>query len=199
MSCNTPLKNLPKIFESVSNYLEPKDRDFYSIDLTDPSSGADILLDNSFGNITFKFFLGRGIKKIETNAFKNIAHKLIQFNCDSLCSLVNEPPKYDLQNVFNQMSSLYIMYLTLNVNELPNFALNISQPSHLTFINIKSDKKLTVKSGAFQNFDKLKSLTFSGTPLKFEKEAFKSKNSTALKVKFENIVFIGIYMMIKIN
>lgn len=192
---NTTFKNLPKIFKSVSKNLDPKDRNFYIVELHGPSNGTDnTILENSFSDVTFFHFYGFNIKKIETNAFKKTAHALFDFLCTDKCSLVNEPPKYDLQNVFGQISGLETLEIKVNISELPSSAFNIHQLSKLRRLLIWSERNLTVKSGAFQNLQQQISITLAGTQLKFEKEAFKM--SFGLSVDISSTNFTGKYRLI---
>ena len=183
-----------KFLNVVTKNLAPADRHFKEITL-DPlkNSSEFILQDNAFGHITFEYFFGHKINKISSNAFNNTAKFIIDFYCLT-CQLNNDPPNYDLQNVFDQMNKLETLSIELNVTEVPT---SVTQPikgqSNLTFIHIESKQKLTIRFGAFQNLDKLKFLNFVNTSLEFETNAFKFKNSRMyiLNLYFEGINFSG--------
>lgn len=57
IKCNTPFKNLPKIFDSVTKNLAPNERHFTEVIVDKNLNETEyILLDNSFGQITFEIF-----------------------------------------------------------------------------------------------------------------------------------------------
>ena len=178
---NILLKNLPKLFDSITKNLTSQERHFRALILRTNTLEKDFILsDNSFGQITFDLFYGDNIKKISLNAFNNSADKITHFSCQT-CLLVNEPPKYGLNSVFNRMTHLEkILSLRLNVTELPTstFELTDGRQSNLSSLTLGSYKNITVKSGAFQNLVHLKALYFNQTTLRFEKEAFKFANSS---------------------
>ena len=182
IECATELKILPKIFNAATKNLAPADRHFKEIVL-DPlkNSSEFILPDNAFGDITFEYFFGYKINKISSNAFNNTAKFIIDFNC--LTCQLNDPPNYDLQNVFDQMNKLKALSIELNVTAVPTSVIQpINGQSNLKFIYIESKQKLTIRYGAFQNLDKLKYLHFVNTSLKFETNALKFKNSSIYTV-----------------
>ena len=129
-----------------------------------------------------------------SNAFKNTAHTSFDFLCIDKCSLVNEPPKYDLQKVFGQIPGLQTLEIRVNISELPSSAFNIHQLSKLSSLQILSERNLTVKSGAFQNLNQSISISLDSTKLMFEKEAF--KNSSGLSVDLSSTNFNGKYKLI---
>lgn len=181
IKCNTQLKNLPKIFDSVTKNLAPNERYFTDVNVDKNLNETEyILLDNSFGQITFEIFFGYKIKKIHSNAFNNTSDKIKYFSCAS-CSLVHDPPEYDFRSVFSQMVNLITLSIKLNVNYLPTSAIEPigGKQSKLTNLLIQSEQNLTIKSGAFQHLVQLTYLNlYNFTKLEFEREAFRFKNSS---------------------
>ena len=148
------------------------------------------LHDNTFGNITFEDLSAFTVKKISTNAFHNTKDKIKTFNCPS-CLLVNEPPKYDLRKVLNELTELTILQPDLNVTEIPSTVIQPinGQSSKIYLLSIHSLQNLTIKSGAFQNLKILERLLFYQTSFqKIQKEAFKlnEEYGAPLNIIFDN-------------
>ena len=129
------------IFNWVSNVLRQNETHFKLINLWIlPGNYTDteiILHDNTFGNITFENLSAFSVKKISANAFNNTKDKIKTFNC-AFCSLVNEPPKYDLRKVINELTELTILQPDLNVTEIPSTAIEPinGQPSKIYILSI---------------------------------------------------------------
>ena len=141
---------MPKIFNAATKNLAPADRNFKDITLNPLKNSSEFILqDNAFSDITFEYFIGHKINKISSNAFNNTAKFIIDFYRFA-CQLNNDPPNYDLQNVFDQMNKLETLTIQLNVTEVPTSAIQpINGQSNLTFIYIESKQKLTIRYGAF--------------------------------------------------
>ena len=154
---------------------------FDSVKIVDHEENVNTILeDNSFDDITFDHFHGHFFGKIKSNAFTKTSNQIKSFDC-LYCRLKNEPPKYDLKNVFNQMSQLNAMSIGLDNKELPT---DFIKPSKLTSLFIRSIQSLTVKSGAFQNLNQLDFITFIDTSIDgIKKQAFQFNGKT--KQNFE--------------
>lgn len=149
-----------KAFNSMSENLGQDDKHFQYIYITlTPENGT--LDDNSFGDIIFDSFLGEGINKISTKTFNRDQTDLIDsFWCEK-CWLQNQPPKYDLWNVFGQMNRMTFLSIDLNVTEIPSNAINGHKESQLGMITIYSSiQNLTIKSHAFRSLKKLEYILF---------------------------------------
>lgn len=69
-------------------------------------------------------FVGINIAMIKSNAFNKTSDQLKVFNCYE-CSLVNKPPNYDLQKMFNQMTELTDLQIGLDLtNQMKFFQTN---------------------------------------------------------------------------
>lgn len=115
-------------------------------------------------------FVGINIAMIKSNAFNKTSDQLKVFNCYE-CSLVNKPPNYDLQKMFNQMTELTDLQIGL---DLTNQTLNEILPnqSRVDIIDIKTNE-LTIKANALNNLEYLGSISFNGAKIKnIEREAF---------------------------
>ena len=153
-----------------------------------------IIEDSTFGHITFERFYGYKIDKIGSNAFNNTANRLKNFMCSN-CSLLitNETPKYDIQKVINQMTNLTILDLSLNVTEIPAKSFQqINGHSNVSYLYLKSNRNLTIKSDALQ-FDKISAFKiYDSTIDKIEKSAFKFRgNRISMYIGFENCQLTG--------
>lgn len=169
----------------------PNDRHFEIVHVYDLVT----LEDDTFGDITFDTFHGSSIRKIGSNAFNKTANKIKIFIC-WLCDLENQPPKYDLQNLFNQMTELKLLVINLNINKIStDFIKPISgHQSKLTNLNIISTNKLTIKSNVFQNLNQLKYISFTFITIDLiEKDAFKfiNRNQNKLRITFGNCELTG--------
>lgn len=154
---------------------------FDCVKIVDHEENAIVILEeNSFGDITFDHFHGHFFGKLKSNSFTKTSNKIKSFDC-LYCGLKNEPPKYDLKNVFNQMLQLNAMSIGLDNKELPT---DFIKPPKLTSLFIRSIQSLTVKSGAFQNLNQLDFITFMDTSIdRIKKEAFQFNEK--IKQNFE--------------
>ena len=143
------------------------------MEITAPPNELFTLDDNLFGDITFEYFYGINIKKIGSNVFNKTADKIKTFICAD-CPLEHQPPKYNLQTIFNQMSQLILLSIELNIPDeiVLNSILPNGKHSNLEQIHIKAHE-LTIKSGAFQPFEKLNFIIFEAVINVIEKDAFK--------------------------
>lgn len=129
-----------------------------------------------FGDITFEWFEGVNVKKISSNLFNKTENKIKTFECFA-CPLEHEPPKYNVQSVFNRMTELNDLKIGLNVTEIPSNAFGKAYKLETLNIYMKS-KGFTIKSSAFENLENLRSISFLGGKInRIEKEAFKIRFS----------------------
>lgn len=193
------LTDLRKIFDSASKSLKtPSEKHFKAIILIVLPQHNDterIIEENAFGDVTFDKFYGNGINKINSNAFNKTADKLNEFKCDP-CSLENQPPKYDIQSMLNQLIELTSLSIGLNVDLIPPNALQPigGRESKMKNLVIAAKQNLTIETGAFQSFNKLTQLFFHLTAIKrIEKEAFKfnKKSESRLNLFFDNTKLTG--------
>ena len=177
----------------MSKNLDANKKHFKSVKLLtssiDPESER-ILEDSTFGDITFEEFHGWNINKISSNAFNKTADKILVFECFE-CSLVNQPPKYDIEKLTNSMNNLLIVSLELNVTEIPANVTGQHANRSLISLYIKSHQNLTIKSNAFE-FDDLSFLKFYETRIKrIERNAFKFRGSYIPYITFGNCKLTG--------
>lgn len=191
IACYEPLNKLPKVFNSAFKNIGSNQKHFKRVYLSaflGKNEFETTLQDDTFGDITFEEFEGIEITRIQSNAFSKTANKIKIFWCWS-CYLKNQPPNYDLQNVFNQMTELIDLLYGLNATEMP-LVKPIGGQSKLSFLLIEGHQILTVKSGVFQYLNKLSYLSFFQTKIKeIEKEAFKFNNRSKdeiLRINFHN-------------
>lgn len=117
-------------------------------------------------------FVGANINKIASDPFNITASRLSLFNCYE-CVLQHQPPKYNLQTTFSQMTTLTDLRIGLNLTDdqslnhvLPN------KQSQLEMIDIRANK-FTIKTGALKYLEYLALLSFNGATIKkIEREAF---------------------------
>ena len=115
----------------------------------------------------------------------SIKQQIKEFVCDE-CSLESEP-NYDLKSVFNQMTELKYLSISLNITEIPtNF---IGRQLDLSVVEIKSNQ-LIIKSGAFQQLKNLQFLYLQNAKInRIENGAFKTnytKLTNPLHIMFRN-------------
>ena len=191
IACYEPLNKLPKVFNSAFKNFNSNQKHFKKVYLSaflGQNEFETTLQDDTFGDITFEEFEGVEITKIQSNAFSKTANKIKIFWCWS-CPLKNQPPNYDLQNVFNQMNGLIDLLYGLNATEIPLIK-PIGGQSKLSLLLIEAHQNLTVKGGIFQYLNYLNYLIFFQTTIKkIEKEAFKLTNRSKdeiLRINFHN-------------
>ena len=189
ITCKTTLNRISKIFKSISESLAPNQRHFKEVRLNQHRNEREFILeDNSFGDITFDtFFADKGIRKISSNAFNKTANKITTFHCVD-CQLEHQPPKYHIENVFNQMTQLETLS-TQFITEIPYL-----QSSKLANLLIKVHQNLIIKSSTFYNLNQLINLIIYETKiLRIEKEAFKfSKNlDQRMRIRFDRCNLTG--------
>lgn len=179
---------LPGIFSSASKNLTQNERHFKTVELyvfTYKNESEATLQDNTFGDITFDQFHGYGIKKIGTNVFNKTAN-LTSFYCWK-CPLEYQPPNYDLQNMFNQLTQLTSLTLGLNVSKIPSNAITSNQ-SQINYLLIEAKHQiLTINSHAFLGLNQLTTITFYDTKFNsIQTETFKlgKKSNEQLKINF---------------
>lgn len=185
--CQETLNRVSKVFNWMSKNLDFNEMHFKRVKLY-PSFIEEeyerIIQDDTFGDITFEEFQAHNVSKIGSNAFNITAHKIKKFECFD-CSLVNQPPKYNLFKVINLMINLNHLSLRLNVTEIPANAIQPfnGQHSNISFLVISSIQSLTIKSGAFHNFIGLEFFSIWDSTIKLiEKDAFKLQ---ALDIEFQ--------------
>ena len=111
------------------------------VKITAPPNEPFTLDDNLFGDITFEYFYGINIKKIGSNVFNKTADKIKTFICAD-CSLEHEPPKYNLQTIFNQISQFNLFKLQLNMpNEIVLNSMDISSLREEAFKSVLDNEK----------------------------------------------------------
>ena len=114
------------------------------VKITAPPSEPFTLDDNLFGDITFEYFYGINIKKIGSNVFNKTADKIKTFICAD-CPLEHEPPKYNLQTIFNQMSQLNLISIELNMpNEIVLNSMDINSLREGAFKSVLGNEKNTI-------------------------------------------------------
>ena len=174
-----------EIFKIIENSNQ-NDKNFDEFELNAVGLKKDYSLENVFGDLTFNRFYGYGIKKISTNTFSQTADKLTSFECLS-CSLINLPPNYDIYSMIKQMTKLQRLELGLNATEIQPIG---GQQSQIRHLEIRSDKNLTVLTGAFQNLSQLESIYFNSKIKLIEPEAFKFdlKSGKKLTITFGHYV-----------
>ena len=176
--CQETLNRVSKVFNWMSKNLDFNDMHFKKVFLYTSlieDEHERIIQDHTFGDITFEQFQGHNISKIGSNAFNITAHKIKTFECYD-CSLVNQPPKYNLYKTINLMINLNHLSLKLNVTEIPANAIQPfnGQHSSISFLVISSIQSLTIRKGAFHNFIELQFFSIFDTSIKLiEKDAFK--------------------------
>ena len=160
------------MFDLASKNLGANEKHFKTVQLSS-SSNEFTLEDNTFSDITFESFNGDNIIKIGSNAFNITANKIESINCFS-CSIEQQPPKYDIQTVFTQMTQLKMLIIGLNVNKIPSNAIANNTKLEVLFLT-NGNQNLTIDSGAFHNFENLTAFgIFYTTINRIKKEAFKS-------------------------
>ena len=193
IACQKNLTQISKAFQSASKNLGTNERHFDEVDIYSFESLS--LEDDTFGDITFDTFHGRNINLIGSNAFSKTGSKTKMLFCLS-CALEHQPPKYNLQNVFNQMTGLKTLSIGLNITEIPTDVVPPvpGQESKLSYLYIKSHQPLTIRSGAFQNLGQLYSAQISDSQIdRIENGAFKFVNRTesVLRISFSSCKLTG--------
>lgn len=123
-----------------------------------------------------------------SNSLKSVEH----FLCDG-CTILNQPPNYDLWSTINQMTKLTSLMVGLDVSEIPTKAFNPinGDASKLNYIQLFASKNYTINSGAFQNLNQLNTIHLTGFNqiLSLKNGAFKSdsKSNRMLKIDFSNL------------
>ena len=179
---------MANVFNSASKNLGANEKHFKGIELY--SFDKEITLeDNIFGDITFERFYGVNVIRIGSNAFNKTANKIQLFFC-LVCSIEQQPPKYDIKTILNQMTELGDLTIGLNIDEIPSNALQPigGQPSKLGLLLITAHQNITVKSGAFENLNQLYYINIYNTNIKtIEKEAFKfiDISNRTLRIAFQ--------------
>lgn len=167
----------------ASENLNENEKHFHKIILYVNDSDNQIIEENTFGHLTFERVTLHGIKIINSNAFNWTANKIKAFYC-SQCLLENQPPKYDLQTLFNQMTKLEILSIGLNVTQL-SWSILPNGQQKLKRLIIKSTQNLTIKSGAFQYQNYLYDIEIEGTTInQIQNEAFKLDSKSKLTKLF---------------
>ena len=162
-------------FSKISKNLNQNEKHFYYIYITLSKALNRTLNDNSFSDITFSAFSGEGINKISTKAIGKSAESIKKFWCEK-CYLENDPPNYDVWNLFGQLNNVINMQIDLNVNEIPEIKTNQSQ---LAILTIGSKQNVTVKTGAFKSLKNLKYIFFSDVNIsKFESHSLNFGSNT---------------------
>ena len=181
---------MAKIFNSASKILGEKDRHFeyLTLNVSKYHNDTEVTLeDGAFSDITFEILSAYGIKKINSNAFNKTKSELGFFYCWT-CDLVNEPPKYHLQKMLNQLTELQSLRLSLNIDEIPTNAIELigGQQSKIKYLYLEAHKNLTIDSGAFQTLIKL-------TLLSLEKSNINRIENGAFKINKESKEFLRLY------
>lgn len=186
ITCRETLNNVSKIFNWMSKNLGANEKHFKTL-ILHPSTNENqlerIIEDDTFKDITFDTFYGWNINKMASNSFNITANNIGQFSCHE-CALTNQL-NYSIFNVVHRLHKLDNLFLTLNITEVPINAL--FNGSNITFIYLKSQQELAIKSNAFHNLNKLKLLWINDTSIKrIENGAFKIRAKTVI---FENCNF----------
>ena len=208
ISCqgNLTTDQVQKVFNLASKNLNASETHFQKIQLVFDHDSADVILEDNtfgdntfgditfgditFGDITFEKFQGYNIKRIGSNAFNKTANQITVFDCLFTCAIENQPPKYNIQTVFNQINKMLDLSIGLNVNEIPSnaFPIDTINSTELSYLRIMVNQNLIIKSGAFKSLNKLMSIEFYKAKIsKIEKETFKlNSNLTGLSIDFIN-------------
>lgn len=188
ITCHETLNNVSKIFNWMSKNLDANEKHFKTL-ILHPSTNENqlerIIQDDTFKDITFDTFYGWNINKMASNSFNITANKIGQFSCHE-CTLTNQL-NYNIFNVIHQLHKLDNLFLTLNITEVPTNAL--FNCSNISFVYLKSQQELVIKSNAFHNLNKLGLLWINDTSIKrIENYAFKFPAKTVI---FENCNLTG--------
>lgn len=173
----------------MSKNMNEYDKHFELVRIVAKNNSNFILPEKVFGDITFKEFEGTRIRKIHSNAFENTTHELKSFQCNFDCKLINELPNYDINLLINRMTELNYLGLDLNNMTIPEHQPINDKLSKLS-LKLSGNGDLTIKTGAFGNYNYLRGFLFQNTNIKrIEKQAFSFKNSTEkeLSIEFEEI------------
>ena len=206
IKCYTSVNHIGNIFDLASKNLKSEqEKHFDLVTLLVPNNKSQeesTLNDNSFAEITMKQFDGSQLKKVSNKAFGKLqSEKLVDFMCD-FCSIQNPEPNYNIWSVLSQFPKLYRVFLGSNITEVPSNAIkqqiNDTSNSKFEFISFISNPKnnsITIKSGAFQNLNKLNGieLRYYSSP-KFEKGAFKfspNNKEKLLSIEFDETYLKG--------
>lgn len=176
------------MFNSISKRLAQNEKHFKSLEINSAEMATNLLVDNSFSDLTFDQITVSGdkIQSISDNAFGQTAETVTSFWCYS-CYITDT----DVWSPINKMYQLTSLTIGFNNIEIPMNALNSS--NKLKFISVFGSN-VTIKSGAFENLDSLIGLNISFTSVqKFEKESFsfEKQSNQKLNMTFTDIVVGG--------
>ena len=173
---------MKKFFNSArKNLNDKKCFDGLHADFPYSQTTENILDENQFSDFTLNRISMSGLTKIHTKAFGKTASTLKTFWSVQKSVIGHSPPKYDLWKSISQLTKLNYLGLGTNVTEIPENCISPVNGHESQLKQLHLDQyfqnpfrpKWTIKSGAFQNLNQLKSLELWGFFNKIETGAFK--------------------------
>ena len=182
------------------------DKYFKSLEINSAEMATNLLIDNSFSDLTFDQISVSGdkIESIGNNAFGKTAGTIKSFWCYS-CYIKD----INAWNSISKMSQLTSLIIGFNKIEIPTNAFNSS--NKLNFISVFG-VDVTINTGALQNLASLVGFNISlASVKKFDKESFKFEKPSNQKLNltfthinvsgnlFESGTFDGIQRSIQVE